>query len=1004
MRCVTGLGAVLVCTSVIFAGIGENPHAAARLTQAYPGVQLLRENGQLARVWGTEFSFGLSPVDSATAFVESFADLYGLTSDELAPGNPRDGALTQSLGFRPGRAEPRFTLVYYTQQRGGLPVYGGELRLLVRNEANFPLVLAAANTYDLGDFQVPADAESNVNFAAAQAAALAAVPGLLNFTEYALVVWPDAQGKPRRPRVAIVFDADNGMPAMPEYEKYRFVADAVTGQILEQENRILDVDVTGSVHGMATSIPKADACNPEVDTVMKYAQVSIGSTIRYTDANGNFVIPNGGSSPVTVTSPIGGQYFDVFNQGGSNTVLTLTVTPPGPANFMHNAANNSEYNRAEVNGYIQANIARDFALAQNPAYPVIYNQLNFPVNVNINDDCNAYYDYASINFFRALGGCNNTGFSNVIHHEYGHHLVDSGGSGQGAYGEGMSDCIALLISDTPKCAVGFYAGDCVDGIRNADNTLQYPCSGEIHYCGQLLSGCVWSTRNELIVTEPANYLAILSNLTVDSILLHTGTSITPAIYTDFITLDGGAHFDEITAGFAAHSMVPAPPPSNDNCAAAEAACPGQTYTGSTQWATDDGTASCGSSSSTPDVWYTYTPASSGSATFSLCGSGTSYDSVLSIRTACAGSELNCNDDGCGGYSAPSTITRNVTGGTTYWIRISGYSGATGPYALTITGPACQASNYTLTTAVNPSGSGTITLNPPGGSYAPGTVVTVTANNNTGYHFVNWSGDLSGSTNPTTITMNGNKSITANFALNTYTLTTSVAPANSGTITLNPPGGTYTHGTTVSLTANPATGFHFNNWSGDLSGSSNPTTILMNGPKTVQANFGLNTYTLTITISGQGTVLLNPPGGTYTHGTNVQLTADPADEWMFDHWSGDLSGNTNPISIQMNGPRSVGSTFLPDCNGNGVPDAQDIAGGAWDDNANGVPDVCEQIPGDMNCDDVVNFADLNPFVLVVTDPSQYLVQYPSCIRLNGDCNGDGVVNFADINAFVVLLSR
>ena len=116
------------------------------------------------------------------------------------------------------------------------------------------------------------------------------------------------------------------------------------------------------------------------------------------------------------------------------------------------------------------------------------------------------------------------------------------------------------------------------------------------------------------------------------------------------------------------------------------------------------------------------------------------------------------------------------------------------------------------------------------------MVTVTANPNIGYAFANWSGDLSGSVNPTNITMNGNKSVTANFvSVPTYTLTTS---ATNGSITLNPPGGVYTTGTVVTVTANPNTGYAFGNWSGDLSGSVNPTTITMNGNKSVTANFSV----------------------------------------------------------------------------------------------------------------------------------------------------------------------
>jgi hypothetical protein len=71
-----------------------------------------------------------------------------------------------------------------------------------------------------------------------------------------------------------------------------------------------------------------------------------------------------------------------------------------------------------------------------------------------------------------------------------------------------------------------------------------------------------------------------------------------------------------------------------------------------------------------------------------------------------------------------------------------------------------ATNYTLTET---SPNGYITFNPAGGIYTPGTVITVTAVPNSGaYIFSSWGGDLSGSTNPTTITMNSNKSISASF--------------------------------------------------------------------------------------------------------------------------------------------------------------------------------------------------------------------------------------------------
>ena len=61
------------------------------------------------------------------------------------------------------------------------------------------------------------------------------------------------------------------------------------------------------------------------------------------------------------------------------------------------------------------------------------------------------------------------------------------------------------------------------------------------------------------------------------------------------------------------------------------------------------------------------------------------------------------------------------------------------------------------------------------------------------------------------------------------------------------------------------------------------------------------------------------------------------------------------------------------------------------------------PGDMNCDATVDFGDINPFVLALSNPTVYGQTYPGCPILNGDINGDGTFDFGDINPFVALLS-
>jgi hypothetical protein len=62
-----------------------------------------------------------------------------------------------------------------------------------------------------------------------------------------------------------------------------------------------------------------------------------------------------------------------------------------------------------------------------------------------------------------------------------------------------------------------------------------------------------------------------------------------------------------------------------------------------------------------------------------------------------------------------------------------------------------------------------------------------------------------------------------------------------------------------------------------------------------------------------------------------------------------------------------------------------------------------IAGDMNCDGVLSYADINPFVLALSGQAGYQAQYPTCRFLNADVSGDGLVSYADINPFVAELS-
>jgi uncharacterized repeat protein (TIGR02543 family) len=70
---------------------------------------------------------------------------------------------------------------------------------------------------------------------------------------------------------------------------------------------------------------------------------------------------------------------------------------------------------------------------------------------------------------------------------------------------------------------------------------------------------------------------------------------------------------------------------------------------------------------------------------------------------------------------------------------------------------------------------------------------------------------------------------------------------------------------------------------------------------------LHSLNVSISPSGAGSVI--PPGGNFASGTDVVLTAVPAPNYTFDHWSGDASGTTNPTTITMDSDKSVTAHFI-----------------------------------------------------------------------------------------------
>jgi pectate lyase len=140
-------------------------------------------------------------------------------------------------------------------------------------------------------------------------------------------------------------------------------------------------------------------------------------------------------------------------------------------------------------------------------------------------------------------------------------------------------------------------------------------------------------------------------------------------------------------------------------------------------------------------------------------------------------------------------------------------------------------------------------------------------------------------------MNANKTVTATFtAVGAGPFTLSIAISGSGTVTRSPNQATYPNGTVVTLTATAASGFQFQGWSGNLAGSSNPTTITMNSNKSVTATFTQVTGGLDFNQYGFSTV----NGATTGGAGGPTVTATTLDQLRT------FAGQAGPLIIRVQG--------------------------------------------------------------------------------------------------------
>jgi hypothetical protein len=211
-------------------------------------------------------------------------------------------------------------------------------------------------------------------------------------------------------------------------------------------------------------------------------------------------------------------------------------------------------------------------------------------------------------------------------------------------------------------------------------------------------------------------------------------------------------------------------------------------------------------------------------------------------------------------------------------------------------------------------------------YSVNMTVDLVAVNNTHYHFVEWTGNVSNVGNvtapATNITMKDSYSIIANFELDPGWYSLTISSTDGGSVT-EPGEGTSIHAanTTVALVAVHDEGYQFLKWTGNVSAIADvyaaSTTIAMNSSYSITANFESPhpepTAQLTISSTTGGKVT-TPGEGTFSRplGADVPLVAEAVSDYHFTKWSGDVDTiadvNAASTTITMDSSYSIKANF------------------------------------------------------------------------------------------------
>jgi hypothetical protein len=277
--------------------------------------------------------------------------------------------------------------------------------------------------------------------------------------------------------------------------------------------------------------------------------------------------------------------------------------------------------------------------------------------------------------------------------------------------------------------------------------------------------------------------------------------------------------------------------------------------------------------------------------------------LLSLQTSLVGGTILYSLDGSDPRSTPTLYTAPFTLSRSTVVRAVAYNSTFS--ASVEMDPVEVAILPTMT--VNTVGGGTVSVTPSGGRYFSNSVAQISAQPDSGWTFLQWLGDASGTNPTTTVTMNRDK-----FAQAIFGTAVGTTVIGGGSLIADPSLPLYPFGTAIRFTAQPQAGNYFAQWGASASGTNNPMTfVVSNVGQSVASVFSIlagSKYTLTVIEAGRGHVVPSPRANIYSSGQSVTNTAIPDPGQEFLNWSGDATGTQNPLLVSMLQDKVITANF------------------------------------------------------------------------------------------------